>query len=179
MTAERNGRIGSRSCSCCGDVLVLGATAEENLVPPCQGHGGNPVCFVKQTGFWGGVKRDWRRYGLPSVRPVRVLHAEPSKETSHQETRSVSSSSSKCAFLSCARQLPLLFNHPGQIGRESPALLLMLEDSEDTWESFPECGRLAGSNSCAFVPSGSVVSHNSLILSPRPHHLLSHRSRGL
>lgn len=137
-----------------------------------------PLPLVKQTGFWG-FKRDWTRYRLPSVSAIQVLQAEPLKETSNQETRSVPSSSSKRAFLSCARQLPLIFNHSGQIGRESPALLLMLEDSEDTWESFPECRRLAGSNSCVFVPSGSVVSHNSLILSPQPHHLLSHRSRGL
>lgn len=134
---------------------------------------------ASQTNWIWGVKRDWTRYGLPSVSAIQVLHADPLKETSNQGTRSVSSSRSECAFLSCARQLPLIFNHSVQIGRESPALLLMLEDSGDTWESFPECRRLAGSNSCVFVPSGSVVSHNSLILSPQPHHLLSHRSRGL
>lgn len=62
--------------------------------------------------------------------------------------------------------------------RESPTLLMMLEDSEeDIWESFPERRLFAGCNSCVLVPPGSgrtsAISHNSFSLSSQPNHKLA------
>lgn len=98
----------------------------------------------------------------------------------HMFINRTSQSHSNSALLWCTiwfSIVPMLFmvalapEHWRQIKRESQALLMMLEDSEHIWESFPGLWLLASSSRqqqlWSVCPPGSggasAVSHNSLI----------------